>query len=160
MLEDAAVPLFRKPQRFLGELALCDVLDEPFDADHFSSRIEDAAAAIPHPLHAAASRDAILGEETPALAQRFHDLGTHPRTVLGEDQRVLRKTSLADKFCGSTVKQVCATRARELGGPAFVVAAAVDDAVQVPQQILQHLQIKVAERRGAASTGAPRLFSV
>ncbi len=150
VVEQAVITPLGFAQRLGGLLALGHVLHQAFDRHHAAVHVEDADAPFPHATHAAVRvHQPILDVEAPVLLEARVDGVAHAAAVLGEGD-VLVRHAAAQQVVGRVARQSLAAVTDELHAPERVVAAAVDHAVEVAEQRLEHAPDFLLAERAAA----------
>jgi len=92
--------------------------------------------------------DAILGVEALAQRELAVNLLADAPPVVRMRQRFIRQAIVEQQIVGIVAGEPAAAFADELHGPGLVIAAAIDHAVEITQQRLEHARRVAADDRG------------
>ena len=153
VLEDVAVAQLGVRQGFEGYLSWRDVLDEALD-HRAAVFIGHRNAAFDDPAEfAGAGDDAVFEAEPPPFPDGLADLLAHPRQVVRVGERHPRQLRVVNDVGRGVAGQGGAALAGEDHGPLGVVQAAVNHALQIVHEGVEHpcpVQGLGGEKAGAA----------
>src|SRR5579863_60899 len=139
ILEQPVIALLGLAQGVLGALALRDVLDQALESNRNAVLVHDARAALPDPaLVPIRVHDAVLEIETATVLDGALNGFANPHSVIWDDELAVGDVLALQEIVRTVAGNPDATAADEFDGPIGIHEAAVDHAVYVRQQCLEH----------------------